>query len=93
MSVEVQIYVSNFVKFFKENPKELASVIGQGKPDDFFSEVEKAAYENYEKGEDVELTRQQMIDIVLRINDMEPMKEEEVIGPILETSFGQIFLN
>lgn len=93
MSVEVQIYVSNFVKFFKENPNELASVIGAGDPEEFFNEVEKTAYENFEKGEDVELTRKQMISIVLKLNDMSPEKEVEVLEPIFETSWGNIFLN
>lgn len=93
MSVEVQIYVSNFVKFFTENPNELAAVIGQANPDEFFVEVEKTAYENFDKGEDVELTRKQMIDIVLKLNHMAPEEEEMVSEPIFQTSWGDIFLN
>ena len=99
MNVDVQIYVSNFIKFFRENPNELASVIGQGSPDEFFGEVEKAAYENYEKGEDIELTQKQLINIVLKINQMQPEEEEKVeetitaLAPVMETSYGLIFLN
>jgi len=56
--------------------------------------VEKAANENYEKGEDIELTQKQMINIILKLNHMQP--EEEVINlvePYFETSYGKIFLN
>jgi hypothetical protein len=92
-NVDVQIYVSNFIKFFKDNPEELAKVIGQGTPDDFFAEVKKAAYENYEKGEDIELTHKQIISIVLKINNMSPEEEPKVSGPFMETSWGNMFLN
>ncbi len=99
MDVDVKIYVSNFIKFFTDNPNELASVIGQASSDDFYREVELAAYENYEKGEDIELTQKQLINIVLRLNHMQPEEEEKVseklesMGPVMETSYGLIFLN
>ena len=100
MNVDVQIYVSNFIKFFRENPNELASIIGQASSDDFYTEVEKAAYENYEKGEDIELTQKQLINIVLKLNKMQPEEEIErveenvvALAPIMETSYGLIFLN
>lgn len=92
MDVDVKIYVSNFIKFFRENPSELASVIGQGSPDEFFTEVEKVAYENYEKGEDIELTQKQLINIVLKINHMQP-EENSIVLPYIESSYGKIFLN
>jgi len=99
MEIDVQIYVSNFKRFFMENPKELASIIGQASPDDFFREVENTAKENHDKGEDVELTQKQMINIVLKLNNMQPEEEVkvqenlEVIAPVMETSYGLIFLN
>ena len=99
MNVDVQIYVSNFIKFFRENPNELASIIGQASSDEFFNEVEKAAYENFEKGEDVELTQKQLINIVLKLNKMQPEEESKIeenitaLGPVMETSYGLIFLN
>lgn len=82
-----------------ENPNELASIIGQASPDDFFKEVENTAMENHDKGEDIELTQRQMINIVLKLNNMQPEEEEkvqenlEVIAPVMETSYGLIFLN
>ena len=94
MNVDVQIYVSNFVKFFTDNPEELQKLIGVAEPQDFFDEVEKVANENFDKGEDIELTQKQMIGIILKLNHMQP--EEEVVSivePYFETSYGKIFLN
>lgn len=93
MDVDVQIYVSNFKRFFLENPTELAGLIGQANQDDFFNEVERVAFKNYEKGEDVELTQKQIIGIVLKLNHMQPKDNEKVLEPIFQTSWGDIFLN
>lgn len=94
MDVDVQIYVSNFKRFFLENPTELAGLIGQANQDDFFNEVERVAFKNYEKGEDVELTQKQIIGIVLKLNHMQPKEEiQSIIEPFFETSYGKIFLN
>ena len=39
MNVDVEIYMSEFVKFFKENPNDLIDLIGKAKQEDFFSGV------------------------------------------------------
>ena len=62
-------------------------------------QAEKAAYENFEKGEDIELTQKQLINIFLKINQMQPEEEGKVeenitaLAPVMETSYGLIFLN
>jgi|TARA_B110000503_G_scaffold143752_1_gene248029 hypothetical protein len=97
MSVDVQIYVSNFIKFFKDNPNELIGLIGKGDSEDFFKEVEMLVNKNHEKGEDLELTQKQLISIILKINEMNPVDEkfieDTIVGPFMETSFGLVFLN
>lgn len=93
MDVDVQIYVSNFKRFFLENPTELAGLIGQANQDDFFNEVERVAFKNYEKGQDVELTQKQIIGIILKLNHIQPEDNEKVLEPIFQTSWGDIFLN
>jgi len=94
MNVDVQIYVSNFVKFFTDNPEELQKLIGVAEPNSFFDEVEKAANGNFEKGEDVELTQKQIITIILKLNHMQPKEEVmDFVEPYFETSYGKIFLN
>jgi len=94
MNVDVQIYVSNFVKFFTDNPDELQKLIGVAEPQEFFDEVVKVANENFDKGEDIELTQKQMIGIILKLNHMQPEEEvATIVEPYFETSYGKIFLN
>lgn len=96
MDIDVKIYINNFIKFFNENPNELASIIGQSSPDQFFKEVESVAYLNHEQGEDVELTRKQIIDIIVKLNKIQPDQKKSIkktIEPFIETSYGKIFLN
>ena len=65
MDVDVQIYLSNLKQFFKNNPNDLMELIGNSNQDMFFELVEKQVLEN-QKGEDgLELTKKQIIDIVL----------------------------
>ena len=94
MKVDVQIYVSNFVKFFTDNPDELQKLIGVAEPQEFFDEVEVVANENFDKGEDIELTQKQMIGIILKLNHMQPEEDvAKIVEPYFETSYGKIFLN
>jgi len=94
MNVDVQIYVSNFVKFFTDNPDELQKLIGVAEPQEFFDEVEKVANQNFDKGEDIELTQKQMIGIILKLNHMQPEEDvATIVEPYFETSYGKIFLN
>ncbi len=65
MNVDVQIYLSNFKSFFNNNPNDLINLIGDGDKDKFFELVQESVIENYEKGEDLELTKKQLIDIML----------------------------
>lgn len=93
-NVDIEIYFSKFKTFFKENPKELFNLIGKGSPDEFFNEVYSKILENDEKGEELELTQKQIIDIVLKINKMGYEKEEQVPNSIFfKTKFGDICLN
>ena len=65
MNVDVQIYLSNFKSFFNNNPNDLINLIGDGDKDKFFEMVQESVIENNEKGEDLELTKKQLIDIML----------------------------
>lgn len=97
MNIEVQIYVSNFIKFFKDNPEDLMGLIGDKSSDDFFEKVTERANKNSDEGIDIELTQKQLIDIILELNQMgyiEDEKIDEIINePFLETKFGKLFLN
>jgi len=92
MNIDVQIYISQIKTFFDENPNELVSLIGDSEPEKFFIEMERVATENYEKGEDVQLTQKQMLEILVEMN-MEERKTIETYAPISNTKFGTIYLN
>lgn len=67
-NVDVQIYLSQIKTFFKENPNELLNLIGSAKPEDFYKGVEKIAEMNFNKGEDVQLTQKQMVNLIVKLN-------------------------
>ena len=91
-NVDIDIYVSQVMSFFEKNPNELRILIGDLDKDYFFKKVKEVAQENHDKGEDVSLTRSQMIDIVVKMH--KEIKEQRVVNvPFLETPFGDICLN
>jgi hypothetical protein len=91
MNVDVQIYLSNFKSFFNNNPNDLINLIGDGDKDKFFELVQESVVENHEKGEDLELTKKQLIDIMLILT--KDRVEEKVENFILKGPYGDIFLN
>jgi hypothetical protein len=91
MNVDVEIYLSNFKSFFNNNPNDLINLIGDGDKDKFFELVEGAVIQNYDKGEDLELTKKQLIDIMLILT--KDRVEEKVENFILKGPYGDIFLN
>ncbi len=92
MNIDVQIYISQIKTFFDENPNELVTLIGETNPDKFFIEMEKTAHSNYEKGEDVQLTQKQMLEILVELNT-EGKRTETPTSTVMKTKFGTIYLN
>jgi membrane-bound lytic murein transglycosylase len=39
MSVDVEIYMNNIIKFFKENPNDLHNLIPKNKEDEFYKKL------------------------------------------------------
>ena len=68
MSVDVEIYMNNIVKFFKENPNDLLNLVSKTKEEEFYSKLREVAFQNYENGEEVNLTREQIIEICANIH-------------------------
>ena len=69
MNVDVEVYISGIVKFFKDNPKDLLNLVPKDKEKDFYRMLKKSSFENYEKGDDYVLTRKQIIDICVELNN------------------------
>lgn len=91
MSVEVDIYMSNIIKFFKENPKNLLSLVSKDDEEQFYNKIREVALKNIEKGLDVQLTKTQLIDICREIS----MKKlpKYLNSAFMSTKFGDISLN
>lgn len=93
MSVEVEIYMNNLVKFFNDNPKDLVSLVPMEKKEEFFNLIKLQAIENVEKGDDPSLTRKQMIELCVKLNRVEEHFIIKKEGPLIFTKFGIISLN
>jgi excinuclease UvrABC helicase subunit UvrB len=76
MNVDVEVYLSGIVKFFKDNPKDLLSLVPKEKEDDFYSMIRKYSFENYERGEDFVLTRKQILEICVQLNEQNRVQEQ-----------------
>ena len=94
-NIEVDIYLNQLVSFFDKNPNDLIDLIGESHKDKFFDKVREVWLQNVEKGDDVTLTNQQLIDIVLEVKGVGMTKEEfEVINKVFEKNkFGTFCLN
>lgn len=91
-SVDVDIYLSQVVRFFESNPKELKTLIGNIDKNDFFDKVKETAYKNFKKGEDVTLTKKQIVEIILEIFN-EKQEKSPVEPGFMRTKYGDICMN
>lgn len=89
--LDVEIYIKQFVDFFEKNPNDLLDLIGDVLKDEFYKKVKEQSTVNYNDGKDVNLTRQQLIDIV--VNLKKNISLEKINGIFLKTKFGIISLN
>ena len=95
MSVDVEIYISQFKTFFQGKPGGVANLIGKADPDQFFLRVYNQALQNFEQGNDIELTQKQLINIIVELNDKDVKVQDnlEIKIPIMKTQFGDFILN
>ncbi len=89
--VDVEIYMNNIIKFFRENPTDLLNLVPKDKEEYFYTKIKKVAIENYEKGEDVSLTQSQLIDVCSEIN--QPDKPVPAVTPVISPGLGRIHFN
>jgi hypothetical protein len=89
-NIDVDIYLTQFKTFFKQNPQDLIILIGDISPDNFYSEVKKQILENNENGDFIELTQKQLIDVIVRLNKQKIKKD---VSLFFETKFGNFSLN
>jgi len=92
-NLDCEIYLNNFIQFFRNNPDDLTNLIGKADTDDFFEEVKKQVYENLQKGEELELTQKQLVNIVVKLNKVDGRNVEKIVETFIETPYGLIGLN
>jgi hypothetical protein len=95
MNIDVEIYLNQFISFFEKNPNSLIELIGDIDKNEFFSKVKEQCYININKGDDVSLTRTQIIDIIVGLLKIEKKEiiENKTENIFQETSMGKIYLN
>lgn len=66
--IDIDIYVSQIIKFFESNPNELMLLIGDIDKELFYEHLKVDILKNDDEKGDPTLTRQQMIDIVVKLH-------------------------
>jgi hypothetical protein len=89
--VDVDIYIAQLIKFFKDNPTDLNQIIGDLDSEKFYEEVKIQAKENLEKGDNVQLTQNQILNIVVKLS--RDRAEKSTGKTFFFTKFGPICLN
>jgi hypothetical protein len=94
-NIDAEIYLNNLIGFFEKNPNDLIDLIGELKKNTFYKKIREKVYENAKKGDEITLTQQQLIDIVVGMYDDATQKGKiiEVKVPVIQTSYGTIWLN
>ena len=93
MSVDVEIYMNNLVKFFRENPKDLLNLIPKEREEEFYIKIKETAYSNHEKGEDASLTHNQLVDICSELKGEKQIYHQNIQKILIKTNFGGYSLN
>ena len=93
--IDVEIYISQFIDFFEKNPNDLLVLIGEVKKNEFYSKVNEQCVLNYKNNDDVTLSRQQIIDIVVEIkkDSKTSVNVKTFDGLFQKTKFGTFSLN
>jgi hypothetical protein len=93
MNIDVEIYMSNLIKFFKDNPNDLINLIPISKRDEFFDKVKIVANSNAKEHKDPTLTKDQFLSVCKNIMDEDHPLIIKKSGPLIYTKFGLMSLN
>lgn len=96
-NVDCEVYLRQLITFFENNPNDLMDLIGSVQKQEFFDKLREQCEKNSQESDDHIITRQQMVDIVIRLKMPEMVDTEESIekiqGFIQKTKWGNIILN
>lgn len=91
-SVDIDIYLNNFISFFEKNPDSLIKLIGDINKDLFFSRIKEKCIENLKNNEDVSLTKKQLEELIVNMWKEQKMSKK-FDGKFLKTKFGLFSLS
>ena len=55
MNVDVEIYMNGIIKFFKNNPNDLLTLIPKGKENEFYEKIRETSLNNIDNGDEISL--------------------------------------
>jgi hypothetical protein len=92
-NVDIEIYISNLIRFFETNPNDLLILIGEIQKEEFYTKLREKSEDNHKKGLDIILTREQIINIVVEMKIPQINDHSEVSKLVMKTKFGDIIMN
>jgi hypothetical protein len=94
-NVDIEIYINQFITFFNKNPNDLIDLIGDLLKDDFYEKVKQQCYKNVENNEPVELTKNQLISVVVELKNIQydEIESKNIESIIQRTQFASFSLN
>ena len=94
-NIDVEIYISNLISFFENNPNDLIDLIGSLQKDEFYQKLRQRSELNFDEGKDFIWSREQIINIVLELKVPEIISDKKIdLDKIIQkTKFGDIILN
>lgn len=94
-NVDIEIYINQLMTFFENNPNDLMELIGDIQKEEFFVKLREKCELNLKEGNDIVLTKNQIVDVVLELKL--PILQEKKVSHlnkiIQKTKFGDIILN
>jgi len=92
-NIDCEIYISQMITFFENNPGDFMDLVGDVQKEDFYKKIREQSIKNLEEGNDYALTKQQIIDIVVELKVPELNDRLKIEKHIFKTKFGDIILN
>lgn len=93
MNVDIEIYLSNVQKFFKNNPKDLLNLVPKSKEQDFYKKIKEIAELNFVEGRDIVLTQKQLVEVCVELNGKSKKIEDFDTRVFVDSPYGKICLN
>lgn len=93
MNVDIEIYLSNVQKFFKNNPKDLLNLVPKSKEQDFYKKIKEIAELNFVEGRDIVLTQKQLVEVCVELNGKNKKIEDFDSRVFVDSTYGKICLN